>query len=402
MDSCPEGVFVLGATNRPRALDPSVRRAGRFDRELDIGIPTAPARVEILGALLRRLSHTLSPSDIQEVAASCHGYTGADLASLCREAGLRSMRRARAQSAPTNGAAASTDAITRGDVDQAFAAIRPSAMREIVLDVPNVRWDDIGGNEEIKQLIREAVEWPVRHPEAFQRLGIRPPRGVLLYGPPGCSKTLIAKALATESGLNFIAIKGPELFSKWVGESEKAVQEVFRKARAVAPAIVFFDEIDALATKRSAESGGVADRVLSQLLTELDGIEPLKQVVVIAATNRPAALDDALLRPGRFDRLLYVGPPDRSARESIFKIACRKIPLADDVCLAALAEKTNKYSGAEISAICREAAVSAMQEDLSATQVFARHFEAALALIPPRTSDSVLKSFEAFRGRSRH
>lgn len=286
----------------------------------------------------------------------------------------------------------------------AFQQVRPSAMREVSIDVPKVRWEDIGGNAVIKQKLKQAVEWPLKHPEAFQRLGIRPPKGILMYGPPGCSKTLVARALATESGLNFLAVKGPELFSKWVGESEKAVRQVFQKARAAAPSIVFFDEIDALAARRGSggDDGGssVSDRVLTQLLTELDGVETLKDVVMVAATNRPDMIDKALLRPGRIDRIVYVPLPDKNAREEIFKIHLIDTPLGDDVVMGDLAEKTEMFSGAEITALCREAALMALQEDIESNEVLRRHFDEAFRAVKPRTSRELIEMYRKYQNES--
>uniref|UniRef100_A0A8C8Z487 vesicle-fusing ATPase n=1 Tax=Prolemur simus TaxID=1328070 RepID=A0A8C8Z487_PROSS len=287
-------VLVLGATNRPHALDPALRRPGRFDKEIEIGIPNAQDRLDILQKLLRRVPHLLTEAELLQLANSAHGYVGADLKALCNEAGLYAMQRVlRKQPNLTDSKVAGVVKITLNDFLQGMNAIRPSAMREVAVDVPNVSWSDIGGLENIKLKLKQAVEWPLKHPESFVRMGIQPPKGVLLYGPPGCSKTMIAKALANESGLNFLAIKGPELMNKYVGESERAVREIFRKARAVAPSIIFFDELDALAVERgsSVGAGNVADRVLAQLLTEMDGIEQLKDVTILAATNRPDRID---------------------------------------------------------------------------------------------------------------
>ncbi|KAJ0395547.1 hypothetical protein ATCC90586_007772 [Pythium insidiosum] len=398
MDGLDQGdqgrVVVLAATNRPNALDPAIRRPGRFDREVEISIPNAGARFEILRVSLARLPHAIPEDQLRGLSDAAHGYVGADLSALCKEAALLALQRASREN--------NSFSIREEDLRQAMRGIRPSALREIAVDVPRVLWQDIGGQHMIKQQLQEAVEWPLRHPDAFVRMGIRPPKGVLLYGPPGCSKTLTAKALATESGMNFIAIKGPELFSKWVGESEKAVQSVFRKARAAAPTVVFFDEIDAIATQRGGDgSSQVADRVLSQLLTELDGIEPLKQVLVVAATNRPDLIDSALLRPGRIDRVLYVGPPDVAARREILAIHCRRMPLGDDVALDALAKSTEGFSGAELYALCREAAMRAIEEDREAQCVALRHFEAARDRVTPQIDDDMLRFFHSFRDGKR-
>lgn len=406
-------VVVLGATNRANALDPAIRRPGRFDREVEIGIPSAADRLDILRVTLRRLPHALADEQLQELAASAHGYVGADLSALCKEAALLALHRAFGQS---DGAGQSSNSdnplraqlppfrIELADLRRAMRGVRPSALRELAVEVPRVFWRDIGGQQALKQQLREAVEWPLAHPEAFVRLGIRPPKGVLLYGPPGCSKTLAAKALATESQMNFLAVKGPELFSKWVGESERAVQQLFRKARAAAPTVVFFDEIDALASSSRGGAGGgssqVADRVLSQLLTELDGVEPLRQVLVVAATNRPDLLDPALLRPGRIDRALFVGPPDVQGREEILEVHTRRLPLADDVKLAELAIATARFSGAELAALCREAAMAAIDEQREgAERVAKRHFLRALGRVRPQIDDAMLAFFEGFRSQ---
>ncbi|TYZ61513.1 hypothetical protein PybrP1_006837 [[Pythium] brassicae (nom. inval.)] len=378
-------VVVLAATNRPNALDPAVRRPGRFDREVEIAIPNALGRLDILRVALARLPHTVSDEQLQALSGSAHGYVGADLSALCKEAALLALQRAfghrreqLVQQQPLGDAAVPAHALDAsaqlpafsveiGDLQRAMRGVRPSALREIVIDVPRVLWSDIGGQHMIKQQLKEAVEWPLTHPEAF-------------------------------SAMNFIAIKGPELFSKWVGESEKAVHAVFRKARAAAPTVVFFDEIDAIASQRGGDGGSqVADRVLSQLLTELDGIEPLKQVLVVAATNRPDLIDSALLRPGRIDRVLYVGPPDLQARREILAIHCRHMPLAGDVDLHEFAIATAQFSGAELYALCREAAMAAIEESKRAEHVAARHFLRALRLIQPQIDAAMLAFFDDFR-----
>ncbi|NXY85598.1 SPAT5 protein, partial [Alcedo cyanopectus] len=287
-------VLVLGATNRPEALDAALRRPGRFDKEIEIGVPNAPGRLDILQRLLQHVPHSLTEAQLLQLAESAHGYVGADLMALCKEAGLYALRRALGSSPdPSDGEVAGSVRIAFHDFLQGMNDVRPSAMREVAVDVPKVSWSDIGGLEDVKLKLKQAVEWPLKHPDSFIRMGIQPPKGVLLYGPPGCSKTMIAKALAHESGLNFLAVKGPELMNKYVGESERAVREIFRKARAVSPSVLFFDEIDALAVERgnSSGAGNVADRVLAQLLTEMDGIEQLKDVTILAATNRPDMID---------------------------------------------------------------------------------------------------------------
>ncbi|KAI8968217.1 P-loop containing nucleoside triphosphate hydrolase protein [Mycotypha africana] len=391
-------VVVIGATNRPNSLDEALRRYGRFDVEIEIRIPDAAGRLEILKAIMKKIPNALSEEELEFLSGKLHGYVGADIAALCKEAGLNCIKRNASSTLQP-----SQLLVNLQDMLDAVAEIRPSAMREIMLEVPKVYWDDIGGQHDIKQRLKESVEWPLKHPEAFSRLGIRPPKGILLYGPPGCSKTLMAKALATECGSNFIAVKGPELFSKWVGESEKAVREVFRKARAASPSIVFFDEIDALTVKRGSSGDGgtsVADRVLSQLLNELDGVEPLVNVTVVAATNRPDIIDNALLRPGRIDRILYVGPPDIDSRREIFRIQLKKMAVDTDVDIEEIAKKSNGCSGAEAIAICQEAALLAMEEDVNIDSVKMRHFNKALNTFIRRITPEMLQFYKNFQEKS--
>ncbi len=373
-----ERVVVLAATSRPQAIDPAVRRPGRLDREIDIGVPGEAARRDILGVLLEKAGGCAEAlaEDIKVVASRAHGFVGSDLLLVCKEAAMLAVKRRQAQgdtSAPVH--------LTGDDLLGGLARVRPSALREVAVEVPRVRWEDIGGMAAVKRALRECVEWPLTRPEAFVHMGIAPPKGVLLYGPPGCSKTLMARALATESGMNFLAVKGPELLSKWLGESEKALQALFKKARAAAPTVVFFDEVDALAGRRGAgDDSKASERVLSQLLTELDGVQPLRRVVVVAATNRPDLLDPALLRPGRIDRKVYVPPPDVVSRREILGIALRGVPVADDVNLDEVARSTEGFSGAEMVALCREAALGAVEEDPEHARVVAgRHLAQALA-----------------------
>ncbi|CAO3649741.1 unnamed protein product [Mucor hiemalis] len=391
-------VVVIGATNRPNSLDEALRRPGRFDREVEIGIPTSEGRLSIMTTIMSKIPNSLTKDELEMLAGKSHGYVGADIAAVCREAGLKCIKRCAA-----NKSEMADLFVNMQDMNEAMTEIRPSAMREIMLEVPKVYWTDVGGQSDIKQRLKESVEWPLQHPEAFLRLGIRPPKGILLYGPPGCSKTLMAKALATEAGSNFIAVKGPELFSKWVGESEKAVHEVFRKARAASPSIVFFDEIDALTVKRGSSGDGgtsVADRVLSQLLNELDGVEALVNVTVVAATNRPDIIDDALLRPGRIDRILYVGPPDIHSRKEIFKIQLKKMTCDDDVDIEEISEKSEGCSGAEAVAICQEAALYAMEEDIHIDSVKMRHFRRSLETFTRRITPEMLQFYKDFREKS--
>ncbi len=392
-------VIVIAATNRPEALDPALRRPGRFDREIEIPLPDKQGRLEILQIHTRNMP-LAEDVDLLKLAEITHGYTGADLAALVREAAMHALRRYLPE------IDLSTDKIPSEVLEKmevrmedfiaAYKEIVPSGMREIYVEVPEVRWSDVGGLEDVKQQLREAVEWPLKHPEAFKRIGIRPPKGILLFGPPGTGKTLLAKAAATESGANFIAVRGPEILSKWVGESEKAIRQIFRRARQVAPAVVFFDEIDSIAPARGFrhDTSGVTDRIVNQLLTELDGIEPLRKVVVIAATNRPDILDPALLRPGRFDRLIYVPPPDYKARIEIFKVHTKKMPLAPDVDLEELARRTEGYTGADIAAVCREAAILALREEFKVRPVEMRHFLEALKHVPPSLTREDIERYE--------
>lgn len=330
-----ERVIVIAATNRPNAIDPALRRPGRFDREIEIGIPDATGRAHILNIMLAKMPHSLTEAEITSVAARTHGYVGADLVSLVRESATTAIQRW----ADNHTAGEPSPLLTAADVNTTLPTIRPSAMREVFVETPTVRWTDIGGQDDVKQKLRECVEWPLTHGATFARLGVEAPRGVLLYGPPGCSKTMTAKALATESGINFIAVKGPELLNKYVGESERAVREIFRKARAASPSIVFFDEIDALGSSRDGGGGGgVQSGVLTSLLNEMDGIESLSGVTVVAATNRPDVLDTALTRPGRLDRILYVGAPDLATRKDIFRLRFRNMAIEPGVNLDQLAQ----------------------------------------------------------------
>ncbi len=390
MDGLTErgNVIVIGATNRPNALDPALRRPGRFDREIEIGIPDKQGRYEIL--LIHTRGMPLAEDvDLKKLAEMTHGFTGADLAALCRETAMKALRRylpeidLEQERIPPE--VLEKMEVRMEDFLNAFKEITPTALREVSIEIPTVRWDDVGDLEEVKQELKEAVEWPIKNPEIFKRMGIKPPKGVLLYGPPGCGKTLLAKAVATESEANFISIKGPEVLSKWVGESEKAVREVFRKARMSSPAVVFFDEIDALVPRRGLGYGdsGVTERVISQLLTELDGITTLEDIVVLAATNRPDLIDPAILRPGRFDRLIYVPAPSEKGRLAILELYTKNMPLAEDVDLKALASMTKGYSGADIEALCREAALIALRNNINAKKVTMADFREAMKRVGP-------------------
>jgi transitional endoplasmic reticulum ATPase len=364
-------VVVIGATNRPEAVDPALRRPGRFDREIEIRPPDTKGRKEILQVHTRNMP-LAEDVDLDKLAEITYGYTGADIAALAKEAALIALRRFMTQKKiDLNTPQIPPDVlkelkVTMSDFLAAMKVIQPTLLREVYVEVPKVRWSDIGGLEDVKQQLREAVEWQLTFPEVFERMGIRPPKGILLFGPPGTGKTLLAKAVATESGANFIAVRGPEVLSKWVGESEKAIREIFRKARQAAPTVVFFDEIDAIAPARGMGiDTGVTERIVNQLLAEMDGIEKLENVVIIAATNRPDILDPALLRPGRFDRLIYVPPPDKQARLEILKVHTRNVPLAEDVNLEALAEKLEGYTGADIEALVREATMLVLRNRYS-------------------------------------
>ncbi|CAA7060501.1 unnamed protein product [Microthlaspi erraticum] len=458
-----DGVVVIAATNRPDSIEPALRRPGRLDREIEIGVPSSAQRLDILRTILNGMRHSLSETQLEQLAMTTHGFVGADLAGLCCEAAFVCLRQhldqrssssnlpleetpiAASESSrnmtdvssssdsasscitvsPTTSGTRTSDNLNGAvsvvednfqndgnssseqmlsreehtlsvgleDFEVAKIKIRPSAMREVILEVPKVNWDDVGGQNEVKNQLMEAVEWPQKHQDAFKRIGTRPPSGILMFGPPGCSKTLMARAVASEAGLNFLAVKGPELFSKWVGESEKAVRSLFAKARANAPSIIFFDEIDSLASIRGKENDGVSvsDRVMSQLLVELDGLHQRVGVTVIAATNRPDKIDSALLRPGRFDRLLYVGPPNEADREAILQIHLRKIPCSSDICLKELASGTKGYTGADISLICREAAIAALEESLEAEEISMQHLKAAISQVEP----TEIKSYKA-------
>ncbi|MHC1601523.1 MAG: CDC48 family AAA ATPase [Candidatus Nezhaarchaeales archaeon] len=394
-------VVVIGATNRPNALDPALRRPGRFDREIEIGVPDKQGRLEILQIHTRNMP-LAKDVDLNKLAEITHGFVGADLAALCKEAAMRALRRIlpeidlEAESIPAE--ILNKIEVTMQDFLDALKEIEPSALREVLIEVPNVRWSDIGGLEEAKQALKEAVEWPLKYPDVFEKANVTPPKGILLYGPPGTGKTLLAKAVANESEANFISVKGPEILSKWVGESEKAIREIFRKARQAAPCIIFFDEIDAIAPRRGSGLGDshVTERVVSQLLTEMDGLEELRGVVVIAATNRPDIIDPALLRPGRFDRLIYVPPPDAKAREEIFKIHLKGKPLSEDVDISKLVNLTEGYTGADIAALCNTAVMAAVRDFLNKypepeeakkhvdeLKVTMAHFEEALKKVKP-------------------
>jgi transitional endoplasmic reticulum ATPase len=359
-------VIVIAATNRPNAIDPALRRPGRFDREIEIKVPDKKGRLEILQIHTRNMP--LGPDvDLNKLASVTHGFVGADLEYLCKEAAMKTLRRLLPElnldedKIPPQ--VLNKLQVTMKDFEEALRDVTPSAMREVYLETPDVRWGDIGGLEEIKRELQEAVEWPLKYPELYKKLGYNMPKGILLYGPSGTGKTLLAKAVATESEANFISVRGPELLSKWVGESERGVREVFRRARQASPCIIFFDEIDALAPIRGLGGDSmVSERVVSQLLTEMDGIQSLSGVVVLAATNRIDMVDPAVLRAGRFDKLIYIPPPDRKARREIFEIHMRGKPVSPDVNIDRLVELTDGFTGADIAAVVNTALSLVLQE----------------------------------------
>jgi len=390
-------VIVIGATNRDEAIDPALRRPGRFDREIEIGVPSREGRKEILEIHTRGMPLAEDVS-LDELASVTHGFVGADLMALARESAMKCLSRYVPEldlGKPIPGEILERVRVTAKDFSDALRELEPSAMRAVLVEIPKVAWDDVGGLEDVKRQLREMIEMPLENSAAFKRMGIRPARGILLYGPPGTGKTLLAKAVATESKANFISIKGPEIMSKWVGESEKAVRQAFKKAKQVAPAIVFLDEIDAIAPRRGGGSdSSVTERVVNQLLTSMDGLESLGKVTVIAATNRPDLVDPALLRPGRFDRLVLIPVPDEGARLSILSVHTKAMPIRN-VELKELAAKTDGFVGADLENLCREAAMIALRENREADIVEMRHFEAALKIITPSVDKNIMKQYES-------
>ncbi|MBI2576559.1 CDC48 family AAA ATPase [Candidatus Woesearchaeota archaeon] len=402
-------VIVIAASNVPNMLDPALRRPGRFDREIEIGVPSKEGRLKILKIHSRNMpigeSKKLYPEKdreklLKKMAEITYGFVGADLAALTKEAAMVVLRRVLPdlklkEDEPIPKELLEELMISQDDFKEALKVVRPSALREVLIERPNTKWEDIGGLINVKQELKEAVEWPLKNPEVFTRLGVRAPKGILLYGAPGTGKTMLAKAVASESDANFILVKGPELLSKWVGESEKAVREVFKKARQTAPTIVFFDEVDSLAPRRGGLNGDshVTERVVNQLLTEIDGLEEMNDVVVLAASNRPDIIDTALLRPGRFDRLILVPAPDENTRLEIFQVHSKGMPLRG-VSLESLAKKTEGYAGADIEAVCREAAMTALRNDIKAKEVGEKEFDEALKRVPPSVTKDIEKTYE--------
>ena len=399
-------VVVIGATNRPNSIDEALRRPGRFDREIEIRIPDRNGRFEILQIHTRGMP-LAKDVDLEKLADRTHGYAGADLSALTKEAAMAALRRVlpdintEAEEIPSE--MLNKIQVNNEDFREALKDMQPSTLREVLIEKPNVKWEDIGALESAKQELKEAVEWPLKYSKVFDHMNAKPPKGILLYGPPGTGKTMLAKAVATESEANFIAVKGPEFLNKWVGESEKAVRETFRKARQASPCVVFMDEIDSITPQRGTNGdNNVTERVISQLLTELDGLESLNNVVVIAATNRPDIIDPALLRPGRFDKIIYIGTPDKSSRKKIFEIHTKSKPLENDVDLDILAEKTEGCTGADIGAICNEAVMTAVRElvksgnvpsekELNKCKVKMNDFLVAIDKVGPKAKEELKK-----------
>jgi len=392
-------IICIGATNRINALDEALRRPGRFDREIEFGVPNVKGRKEIFQIHTRGMPFE-DDVDLDNYAEITYGFVGADIMAVCREAAMFALRKILPKinlDEPIPSDIIQELKITDDDFMQAINMIEPSAMREVMVEIPNVSWDDVGGLEEIKQELKEAVEWPLKYPKLFEKAGIRPLNGILLFGPPGCGKTLLAKAIATESKSNFISIKGPEIFSKWVGESEKAVREIFRKARQAAPSIIYFDEIDAVSSGRGEYAGTqVYASIVNQILVEMDGIENRKGIVTIASTNRPDIVDPAFLRPGRFDRLIYVDAPDFESRLKILEVHTKNMPLAEDVSLKHFAQITEGYSGADLENLSREAGMQAIREKMEEFEKVENiHFEFALSKIKSTLPTEVIQRYEA-------
>ncbi len=393
-----ENVIVIAATNRPDDIDEALRRPGRFDREIEIGVPDRDGRKEIFQIHTRNMPLE-DDVDLDELADITHGYVGADVEAVCKEAAMTTLRRVLPgidlEDDELNEELLDNLIVSMDDMKNGVRLVEPSAMREVLVQTPKVSWDDVGGLDEIEDRLKEMVEWPLKNPESFKKMGIDVPKGLLLYGLPGTGKTLLAKAVANETNANFISIKGPEIFNKWVGESEKAIRKMFSKARQVAPCILFIDEIDSIAPKRggSADSGS-SDRVVNQLLTELDGIESLEGVIVIAATNRPDIIDPAVLRPGRLDRHMYVPVPNKEARKKILEIHTKDMPLAEDVDLDKIASETENFVGSDIAHLCREAGMNALRKDLESDEVTMEDFENAMEESTASAEDEDVQQFE--------
>lgn len=393
-------IIVVGATNRINALDEALRRPGRFDREIEFGVPTVKGRKEIFQIHTRGmpLEEDVALNRYSEIT---YGFAGADIMAVCREAALFSLRRILPKinlDEPIPSDIIQELRISDKDFIQATNMVEPSAMREIMIDIPDISWEDVGGLEDIKSELQEAVEWPLKYPKLFEKAGIRPLNGIILFGPPGCGKTLLAKAVASESKCNFITVKGPEILSKWVGESQKSIREIFRKGRQASPSIIYFDEIDAITAVRMSYDGtgsGVTSSIVNQILVEMDGLEDRKGVIVIASTNRPDLVDSALLRPGRFDRLLYVMAPDLESRKKILGVHTSNMPLANDVSLKHIAQITDGYSGADLENVCREAGMQAIREKMEdIDKIEYKHFEFALSKIKSTLPTEIIEKYE--------
>ena len=398
-------VIVIAATNMPNVLDPALRRPGRFDREIEIGVPDKKGRLEILKIHTRNMPLD-KKVNLKEIAKVTHGFVGADLNALAKESAMIVLRRILpdlkktgiVEGQPIPPEVLEKLMVTHKDFKESLKVVRPSAMREVLVETPDVSWENIGGLDDIKNKLKEAVEWPLKNPERFKQLGIRPPRGILLYGPPGTGKTLLAKAVAKESEANFILVNGPSLLSKWVGESEKAVRKIFRKAKQTSPTILFFDEIDALVPRRGRSSGEsqATEKIVNQMLTEIDGLESLNDVLVIAATNRPDMVDPALLRQGRFDQIIYTPVADEEGRKQIFEIYLQGMPITE-VDVLKLAQKTAGYVGSDIEGVCREAAMCALRENVNAKEVTMNHFIQALEIVRPSVDEKVEESYHKLK-----
>jgi len=392
-------VIVIGATNRINAVDSALRRPGRFDREVEISVPGKDGRLAILKIHTRGMPLN-KKVNLDEIASITHGFVGADLEALAKEAAISVLRKLLPQMKLDKEEKIPQEIleqliVNHSDFTEALKTVRPSAMREVLVETPNVDWNSAGGLDSVKQELREVVEWPMKYSESFEKMGIRPSKGVLLYGPPGTGKTLLAKAVAKESEANFIQVKGPSLLSMWVGKSEEGMRKVFERARQVAPCVIFFDEIDSLAGKRGQETGTkVTERVLNQLLAEMDGLEDLNDVLVIGATNRPDMLDTALLRPGRFDKILLVNAPEEEGRLEILKIHTKKMPLARDVNLKDIAKESVGYTGADLESVAREAAYFALREDINSKLVKKKHFREALKKVRPSVNKSTIDLYK--------
>jgi len=391
-------VIVIGATNRINSIDEALRRPGRFDREIEFGVPNSKGRKEVFQIHTRGMPLT-EDVNLDNYSEITHGFVGADIMAVCREAAMFSLRRILPKinlDEPIPSEIIQDLNIRDEDFQQAINMVEPSAMREVMIEIPNVPWEDVGGLENIKQELKEGVEWPLIYKKLFKKAGIRPLNGILLFGPPGCGKTLLAKAVATESQSNFLTVKGPEIFSKWVGESEKSVREIFRKARQAAPSIIYFDEIDAISSSRGSVQGShIYDSIVNQILVEMDGIENRKGIIIIASTNRPDLVDAALLRPGRFDRLLHVTAPEHEARLKILMVHTKNMPLADDVSLKRIAQNTEGYSGADLENVCREAGMQAIREKLEKLEkIENKHFEYALTKIKSTLPKELVERYE--------